>query len=70
MRNIYEVQAVSWLNSITSTYNVCAKSPDDAKRTIKNLPELHVFLYNDSGFRVKRVNARTEGWRDNEIRRV
>lgn len=70
MRNIYEVKAKPWIGDMVSTYNVCAKSPDDAKKAVKQLPELHNFLYNDNGFRVKRVNARTEGWRDNEIRRV
>lgn len=70
MRNIYEVKARPWFGNITSTYNVCAKSPEDAKKAVKKLPELHAFLYNDNNFRVKQVNARTEGWRDNEIRRV
>lgn len=70
MRKVFEVKASPWIgNCIVSTYKVCAKSSADAKAAIKHQSEISSFLYNDSGFKVRELNERTNGWKINEVRR-
>lgn len=70
MNRIYEVIACPWIaRGCKSKYNVCAKSADDARKIIKQQPEITSFLYSDSDIRVKDLKKNPTGWKLNEVRK-